>query len=38
MKSLQEVEKEVAKLARHVGASLHDMPTYGISRDRMRKT
>jgi hypothetical protein len=33
MKSLQEVEKEVAKLARRVGASLHDLPTYGVSRD-----
>jgi len=30
---LQEVEKEVAALARRVGASLHDMPTYGVSRD-----
>ena len=33
MKSFQEVEKEVAKLARRVGASLHDLPTYGVSRD-----
>jgi hypothetical protein len=38
MKSLQEIEKEVAALARRVGASLHDMPTYSVSRDRMRKT
>ena len=33
MKSLQEIEKEVAGLARRVGASLHDMPTCGVSRD-----
>jgi hypothetical protein len=33
MKTLQEIEKEVAKLARRLGASLHDMPTYGVSRD-----
>jgi hypothetical protein len=33
MKTLQEIEKEVAKLARRVGASLHDLPTYGVSRD-----
>jgi Immunity protein 63 len=32
MKSLQEIEKEVAALARRVGASLHDLPTYGVSR------
>ncbi len=33
MKTLQEIEKQVAKLARRVGASLLDMPTYGVSRD-----
>jgi len=33
MKTLQEIEKEVAKLARRVRASLQDMPTYGVSRD-----
>jgi hypothetical protein len=33
MKTLQEIEKEVAKLARRVRASLLDMPTYGASRD-----
>jgi Immunity protein 63 len=33
MRSLQEIEKEIAALARRVGASLHNLPTYGISRD-----
>ena len=33
MKTLQEIEKEVAKLARRVGASLLDMPAYGVPQD-----
>jgi hypothetical protein len=33
MKSLQDIESDVARLARCIGASLHDLPTYGFSRD-----
>jgi Immunity protein 63 len=33
MKSLQEIEKEVAALARRIGASKQSLPTYGISHD-----
>ena len=33
MKSLRDIETEVAALARRIGASGEDLPTYGISRD-----
>jgi hypothetical protein len=33
MKTLHEIEKDVAARARRIGVSLHDLPTYGVSRD-----
>jgi len=33
MKSLRDIETAVAALARHIGASSQDLPTYGISHD-----
>jgi hypothetical protein len=33
MKTLQDIETDVAALARRIGASLHDLPTHGTSRD-----
>jgi immunity protein 63 of polymorphic toxin system len=33
MKTLQDIEMDVAALARRIGTSPHDLPTYGTSRD-----
>jgi hypothetical protein len=33
MKTLQDIERDVAALARRISASLPDLPTFGISRD-----
>ena len=36
MKSLRDIEADVAARARRIGASAHDLPTYGVSDDGAR--
>jgi hypothetical protein len=36
MKTLREIKADVAALARRIGASDQDLPTYGVSEDGAR--